>query len=408
MRVAGISWVLWLFPIFRERSFRWFWSSNFLISLVMSMEKLAQGWLVLETTDSAFWVGAVAGLMGLGQVSFGAIGGVIADRFDRRQSLSVTLFLRGCTALSMGALVFAGHASLIPILAIAFLQGAVQGVSMPANNSLIYDLAGRERLVNAIVARMMALSLSAIPGALFAGLLISQVGVAWCYLVVAVFAYLSIFPLLAVPAGRHGPENQLQSFARNLREGIAYVLSHPRLGALLVLSVLMETFGFSFHIILPVMARDVLGVDATGLGILSAAWNVGAFASILALAALRDFKYLGVLMIGAALGAGFVIFLFALSPWFGLSVGLSMLIGGVLFAYDVTMGSLLQLLSSDSMRGRVLGLYALTFGFTPLGGFIAGAIATLANPPFALGVGGVVIIVWTARLFGPMRRIRRD
>ena len=168
----------------------------------------------------------------------------------------------------------------------------------------------------------------------------------------------------------------------------------------------METFGFSFHIILPVMARDVLGVDATGLGVLSASWNVGAFASILGLAVLRDFKYLGVLMIGAASGAGIVIILFAVSPWFAVSVGLSMLIGGVLFAYDVTMGSLLQLLSSDAMRGRVLGLYSLTFGFTPLGGFIAGAIAAAVNPPFALGVSGMVIIVWTARLFGPMRRIR--
>jgi len=400
--------VLWLFPIFRDRSFRWLWFSNFLVSLVMSMEKLAQGWLVLETTDSAFWVGAVAGLMGLGQVGFGAIGGVIADRFDRRLSLSITLFLRGCTAFSMGALVFLGQASLIPILTIAFVQGAIQGVSMPTNNSLIYDLAGRERLVNATVARMMALSLSAIPGALFAGLLISQTSVAWCYFVVAIFAYLSIIPLLAVRSGRTVLGSQIQSFARNLREGIAYVLRHPRLGPLLVLSVLMETFGFSFHIILPVMARDVLGVDATGLGVLSASWNVGAFASILGLAVLRDFKYLGVLMIGAASGAGFVIILFAFSPWFAVSVGLSMLIGGVLFAYDVTMGSLLQLLSSDAMRGRVLGLYSLTFGFTPLGGFIAGAIAAAMNPPFALGVSGMVIIVWTARLFGPMRRIRRE
>ena len=91
------------------------------------MEKLAQGWLVLETTASAFWVGAVAGLMGLGQVGFGEIGGVIADRFDRRQSLSITLFLRGCTAFSMGALVFSVQASLVPILAIAFVQGAMKG-----------------------------------------------------------------------------------------------------------------------------------------------------------------------------------------------------------------------------------------------------------------------------------------
>ena len=109
-----------------------------------------------------------------------------------------------------------------------------------------------------------------------------------------------------------------------------------------------------------------------------------------------------------AAGAGLSLLFFALSPWFLLSVGMAALIGATLFAYDVTMASLLQLLSSDAMRGRVLGLYALTFGFTPGGGFIAGVVATAMNPPFAVGMGGSIILVWVLRVWSSVRHYRRD
>ena len=399
--------LLRIFPVFANPGFRWLWASNAAASLGMSMEMLAQGWLVLETTGSAFWVGAVAGLQGVGQVGFGALGGVIADRFDRRYGLMISLFLRGCVALLLGLAVVTNNLSLGMILGAAFVQGILQAVNLPANNALIYDVAGRARLLNAIAARMMAFSLARIPGSLLAGLLISQAGVGWCYLVVAGGMYAGTLPLVRVPRGQRAVPSQA-SLWRTLEEGVRYALGNRRVGSLLLLSLLMEAFGFSFHIMLPVMARDVLEVGPTGLGILSAAWSVGALVSLFVLTALQEYRALGAFMAVTAAGAGLSLLLFALSPWFLLSVGLAALIGATLFAYDVTMASLLQLLSSDAMRGRVLGLYGLTFGFTPGGGFIAGVVATAMNPPFAVGMGGTIILVWVLRVWSSVRRYRRD
>ena len=401
------SFLLRLFPVFDNPGFRWLWASNVAASLGMSMEMLAQGWLVLDTTDSALWVGVVAGLQGVGQVSFGALGGVIADRFDRRHGLMASLFLRGCVALLLGIAVVTDNLNLGMLLGAALVQGILQSVNLPTNNALIYDVAGRARLLNATAARMMAFSLARIPGSLLAGLLISQAGVGWCYLVLAGGMFTGALPLVRVPRGQRAAPSQA-SLWRTLEEGVRYALGNRRVGSLLFLSLLMEAFGFSFHIMLPVMARDVLGVGATGLGVLSAAWSVGALVSLLILAALQDYKALGAFMAVTAAGAGLSLLLFALSPWFLLSVGLAALIGSTLFTYDVTMASLLQLLSSDAMRGRVLGLYGLTFGFTPGGGFIAGVVATVMNPPFAVGMGGTIILVWVLRIWSSVRRYRRD
>ena len=141
----------------------------------------------------------------------------------------------------------------------------------------------------------------------------------------------------------------------------------------------MEAFGFSHFVMMPVMARDVLEVGPTGLGYLSAASGVGSALSTIAIASLGDFRRKGILLTITALAAGISLILFALSPWFILSLFLVALAGGTLMAYDVTMATMLQLLSDDSMRGRVLGIYGLTFGFTPVGGLLAGSIAAISS-----------------------------
>jgi MFS family permease len=126
--------------------------------------------------------------------------------------------------------------------------------------------------------------------------------------------------------------------------------------------------------------------------------------STITVAGLGDFREKSNLLIFTALGAGIAILLFAFSPWFLMSLVFSALVGAALMSYDATMGALLQLLSTDEVRGRVLGLYGLTFGFTPLGGFIAGAIASVFTTPLAVGLGGVAIITYVLSVHGFLRR----
>lgn len=395
-----------LFRAFGSPQFRWLWGNTVFTSMGLSMRMLAMGWLVLTLTDSPFWVGLAAGLQGLGLVLFGTLGGVLVDRLDRRRVLVLVQVVNGTLALTIGLLVLTGQIALWHILVIASFQGVLQAIHMPAINALIYQTVGPYRLLNAMAARMLALNLMRIVGSAIAGALISNFGIASCYLVVAASTYTAPVLLLFMRGTYRSPAKP-EPFWRVAGEGIKYAWASHSVRLLLFMSMLMELFGFSYMIMLPVMARDVLDVGASGLGFLSAAGGIGAMVSTLVVAGMGDFKNKDGLLVTNAAAAGVFLLLFAISPWYLVSLGLVAVVGASLMAYDVTMGTLLQLLSSDAVRGRVLGLYGLTFGFTSVGGFLAGVIATAASAPFAIGVGGVIIVVYVLRVLGPVRRIRK-
>jgi len=308
--------------------------------------------------------------------------------------------------LLMGVLVQTGHVALWHLLSVAFLQGLLMAVQMPAGNTLIYLVVGPHRLLNAMAARMLAFNSTRIAGSVVAGALISKFGVGSCYLFAAGSMGLSPTLLLFVK-GTFRASAEREPFWRAASGGIKYAWANGSLRTLLFMSVLMEAFGFSYNVMLPVMARDVLKVGASGLGYLSAASGAGAMVSTVIIAGLGDFKSKGALLVASAGVAGVAILLFAVSPWFLVSLGVVAGIGGALMAYDATMGTLLQLLSSDAVRGRVLGLYGLTFGFTPLGGLLSGTVATLASAPVGIGLGGIAIVAFVLGRGRKLARPRR-
>ena len=367
----------------------------------MAVRMLAQGWLVLDMTDSPFWVGLVVGLQGVGLVGFGAFGGVLVDRLDRRMALLSVQLAGGTTALAVGLLAVTGNIVLWHMVVAALIQGLLQAVQMPASNTLVYQVVGREKLLNAMAARLMVFNITRIIGSLIAGALITSVSIGSCYLLSAGSSFVAA-PLLLPLRGSYRPQTTRESFWRVLSGGVKYAWSSRSIRMLLLLSLLMELYGFSHMVMLPVMARDVLHVGATGLGFLSAAGGLGAMMSTLGVAALGDFKNKGMLLVVTAASAGVFILLFAASPWYPASLVLVAGVGASLMAYDATMGTLLQLLSTDAVRGRIMGLYGLTFGFTPVGGFLAGAIGTLVGVPFAIGLGGAIILAYVA---GTTRRV---
>ncbi len=376
--------------------FRWLWFNNLFFSIGRSMEMLALGWLVLIETDSPFWVGMVAGLRGLGQVSFGIFGGVIADRIDRRSGLILTQGVIAVIALVLGGSILAGLINLWVILFLSFLQGLFMAFNMPLNNSLIGDVVGMGRLLNAMSARLTAFNIARLIGSVLAGAIIANVGIAGCYIVLG---FISLFgTLLLIRVGKFNRiSSGTQPLLQNAREGVMFSIRSPRLRSLLLMSILMEMFGFSYHIMLPVIARDVLNVGASGLGFLAAAGGAGAMIGTIAVASLGDVKSKGFILVSTATFAGVFLICFALSPWMVVSLLLAGSIGATLMAYDANMATLLQLLSPEDMRGRIMGIYAFTFGFTPLGGFLGGVLATMFGAPFAVAVGGGVITLYALR-----------
>ncbi|MFC1935544.1 MFS transporter [Chloroflexota bacterium] len=394
-----------LFLAFEVSQYRWLWGNIVFSSMGQSTTMLVQGWLVLTLTDSPFWVGLAAGLRGLGVVVFGTFGGVLLDRLDRRKVLVFVQLSIGTVVLTVGLLVLAEQIALWHILISAFLLGVLHAVHGPARNALIYQAVGPHRLLNAMAGRTLAMNVTRIVGAVTAGVFISALGIASCYLFIAGSMYIAPVLLLFMRGAYQSPSKP-EPFWHAASEGISYAWANGQVRMLLLVSVLMETFGFSHHVMLPVMARDVLEVGASGLGFLAAASGAGAMVGTLAVAGLGDFRNKGGLLVSSAATAGLFLVLFALSPWYFVSLGLVTVVGASLMAYDVTMGTLLQLLSPDAMRGRVLGLYGLTYGFTPVGGFLAGIIATAISAPFAIGAGGVIIVAYVLRMLGPVGRIR--
>ena len=380
-----------LFAAIANRNYRWYWLGAGFSSMGMTIGMITQGWLVLDITNSPFWVGLVAGLMGMGHVGFGLIGGVVVDRWDKRKVLIAVQALSGLVALAVSLLIFSDRLELWHLAVSAVLQGVLMAVRLPSGNSLIYLMVGRKVILNALASQLIALNLSRIVGSVVAGTSIESLGVQYAYLFMAFSAWLGGLMVVMV-RGDYRSLGGVEPFWRSAVEGLRYAWSSAPIRSLLLMSVLMEMFGFSFLVMLPVMARDVLGVGATGLGYLSAVNAVGATVSTVIVAGLGDFKNKQVLLLLTAMGAGVSILLFALSPWFVVSLALSALVGAALMSYDATMGTMLQLLTTDAVRGRVLGLYGLTFGFTPLGGFIEGVIASVYSAPLAVGLGGAVIM----------------
>ena len=398
---AGLS---RLFLAFEVVQFRWLWSSILFSSMSMGVRMLAQGWLVLEITDSPFWVGLVAGVQGLGLVGFGAFGGTIVDRFDKRKVLAIVHFGSGSAAVLTGVLVITGDIELWHMLVFSLIQGLLMATQLPASNSLAYQLVGPQRLLNAMASRLVALNISRVIGSLVAGALISQYGVGTSYLFAGAASALGIGFLWFIK-GDFQTSSEREPFWQAISQGLKYIWGAKNIRRLLLLSLLMEAFGFSHFVMMPVMARDVLHVGAAGLGYLSAASGIGSTLSTIAVASLGDFKGIGALLTGTAIAAGVSLVLFAFSPWFAVSLVMVALAGGSLMAYDVTMSTMLQLLSYDEMRARVLGIYGLTFGFTPVGGFFAGTVAAALSASIAVAAGGIIIMVYVASIARSIVRI---
>ena len=394
-----------LFVSLSVRDFRWLWANNVMISLGIGIEMLAQGWLVLELTNSAFWVGAVAGMRGIGLVGFGALGGVLADRLNRRNSLAILQVSRGAAALVLGVLIITGNVELWHVLAIAAYQGVGQALTVPAGNALIYDAVGRDLLMNAVAARNASFSISRIASGVVFGVLFAQFGLGACYLAVAGTTAGGSVLLLGVRVGKP-IVNAGGSVWKDLVDGFAYASRNPAVRVLLVLSVLIEGFGFSHMVLLPVVARDVLGVGATGLGWLATAGGFGAIIGTLGVAGLGNYPAKGKIIALSCLVGAVSLILFALSPWFAAALLFTVVLNATLWSFDSTMGAVLQLIVPDAMRGRIIGLYSLTWGFTPVGGFLLGSVATATSAPFALSVGSLAILGYVGATYRLIARIQ--
>ena len=373
---------------------------------------IATGWLVLEVTDAPFWVGAVFGIEGLVLLAGGGLGGVVAARVERRRTLAAVQAALALVLVAIAALSALEVLRLWHLVAAAVLTGMARCLHLPLSTGLLQRAAGQGQLMRAMGARQLTFNIGRMAGSALVGVTISALGFAVAFLLLAVIragaaAVLArLSPELGRPAPVTGPRPVFLDLVRQLR----YTLRVARVRAVFMMSMLMEMCVFSVSSMMPVLARDVLGVGAGALGVLTAAGSLGAIVFGMVMTATGELRSKGTVAMLACTLCGVALIGYALSRSFLLSVGIAVALGVGMTVYDVMLFTLVQVTVPSSRRDQSTGLLAQTFGLNPVGSTLAGAVAQVAGLPAALLAAGGIIVAYALAVLAPKRHLwdRRD
>jgi MFS family permease len=388
------------FPALRHRNFRLFFLGQATSLVGTWMQSVAQGWLVLQLTNSAYYVGVVSALGSLPVLLVSLPAGVFADRSNRRRVVVVTQALALVQALVLAGLIWMQRVELWHVAAAAVFLGLVNAVDIPTRQSLIFDLVGKDDLMNAIALNSSAFNAARIIGPAIGGILIGGIGIAACFFLNGVSYVAVIAGLLAMRLPAWSPPPLAGDGLARFREGARFILGDRATRALVLNTALLSIFGFPYLVLMPVFARDVLHVGAAGLGFLMASVGIGAVVAALGVAAFGPRLPKGRLLVWGGPAFGLAIAAFALTPWVPLAVAILVVSGGAMVANNAVTNTLLQTIVPDGLRGRVMGAYTFVFvGMAPLGAFQAGWLAGRVGVQTAVAASGLVCVLGSLALW---------
>ncbi len=378
------------FDALQERNFRWLWLSNLANSATFQMGTVAQGWLVYELTGSALALGWVSSGWSISTLLLSLFGGVIADRVEKRRLI---LLMRMAMVLNMAWLammITLGVVQVWHLMVSSLLSGVMMAFMMPAQITLVSDLVEKDTLLNAMSLSAIGMGLMGIVAASAAGLLIKNVGISGVYWVVVVLHLLSFGAISRLPR-REPSETARGSPWRELCQGIAYLRQDAVLTSLLALGVARVVLGLSYTTFMPKYASEVLHLDASGLGLLTGTPGIGGMVSALVLASLGNLRGKGKLMLVAGSILGVALCLFAQVRWLPAVLIFLALVGAMGNLCMVAIETLFQSVPSEEYRGRMMSVYMMSWGLSPLGTIPAGALADRMGVPAVVGMQGALL-----------------
>jgi MFS family permease len=390
MPVGGVTW-RHTFRALRHRNYRlFFWGQ--LVSLIGTwMQQTAMSWFVYQITNSKVLLGAVAAIGSAPMMLFSIWGGSLADLYPKRSIIVATQTAQMICAFLLAAGAWAGFATPLFIIVIAALNGVAMGFDMPARQAFTVEMTSREDLLNAISLNSSIVNGARVVGPSAAGLLIGAVGVATCFFLNGVTFIAVIAGLLMMRLPPFKRPAHVVSAGEHAWNGIVYSMKHQRVRTILLLFLAVGVFGWSYAVLMPAFARDVLGRGANGYGVLMSASGTGALIGALVVATYghlftpRRLALSGVWLFSIAL------FAFSLSRNFYLALAFLLVAGFGMLLFFSTSNTVLQTIVPDEMRGRVMGVWSLVFGaMIPLGSLEAGAVAHWLGTPFALALGAII------------------
>jgi MFS family permease len=367
---------------------------------------VSSGWLVLELTDSPLSLGLFWAVRSSPNLLFGMVGGATADKMDRRRLLMICYSLYAVCGFLFGFLIVYGIIQLYHAIALIFIRGIIRTFENPSRQSFIVDIVGRGNAMNGISLNAVGMRGIGIVGAALAGLIIDFFGKEWPFFVLAGLFMISILLLASIRRVEIKRVAQELSVWKNLTEGIQIVRQNKIVLALMLMAATCEMFGFSFPVLVPVFARDVLKVGAVGNGMINAFRSSGGLVASLALASLGDFRHKGKLLLGMFLMFGVGLILYANSPVYALALFFIGIVGVSAAGHDAMSQILLQLNVSEEQRGRAMGIWQLSIGFGVIGSMTLGTLAEVYGAPFAQSIFGGVMVIIVALMYAWVPRLK--
>jgi MFS family permease len=387
---------------FTYRDFRVQWIGACTSSIGTWMQIVAQNWLVYSLTQSPFYLGLDAFLQQLPIILFSLIGGVFADRYDRRRTLLMSQIVQMSTSAALALLMFFQVVEIWQILALSFVTGCAQSFGGPAYQSLIPSLVDKKDLPNAVALNSIQFNVARVLGPLAFGVInwafqkygYSEPQAMNACFVLNALSFVVVINTLMMLRVKHIPPAKSGKMQDELKSGLSYVRYHANLTALIVLAAATTFLGFAVLTFLPIFTKQIFHEDANTFAHLMAFSGAGSIVGALIVAWLGKFPKMGWTALIVQAIYGLLIIAFAVSRVLWLSDILLFLTGAALMVVFSTVTSLVQMTAPNEMRGRVMSIYMLAFrGGMPLGSLVSGWLATFLGAPVVIGINGVLLVV---------------
>ncbi len=379
--------------------YRLFFGGSMISNIGMWMQQVAQGWLVVTLTSSEFLVGLVAFCAMAPSLFLALFGGVLADRFDKRRLLIAAQVVPTVLVTMLATLVYTEKVQLWHVMVISAGLGTTMALSAPSWQAIIPEIVGKKNLMNAIALNSAQFNLTRIIGPSLGGILIRYIGIAGCYYLNAlsyVFFLVAMIFIRPKHAARLRQAPEVGVFS-SMGAALRYAWGHPVIRIMLILAAVQTIFLFPYTTLLPVFAKDILKLGATGYSVLLTAAGAGAFVGALMLTFRSQVESKGRLMLFCQVVFAIGVIVFAISPRIEISIAALFFVGWALVTFLATGNTLVQTIVPDELRGRVMSIWMLAgFGLMPIGSLQAGAVAALVSPSFALIAGAAITLIVTA------------
>lgn len=399
--------ILRAFPALKYPNYRLYFGGQ-LVSLIGTwLQTVAQGYLVYELTKSAFWVGLIGALQTLPVLMFALLGGVIVDRFRKRDVLYITQIGQMILAFVLGLLTLSGVVDKYHIAILSFFLGVFTAIDMPARQTFMHKMVGKQHLSSAISLSAGIFNGARILGPASAGILISFVGTGGAFIINGISFIAVIYALWLMKVHEEVTIDHLHP-VQAIKEGLAYAFSHKIIRPILLLAAVNSVFGWSYITIMPVIARDVFNEGAQGLGYLQAAAGAGAVAGAVLVSALSRRLPARYFILGGTLMFSLAVMTFSFTSTLYVGMAVLMFAGfGLLSAFSMS-NTTVQTQAADDIRGRIMSIYTFMFvGMAPFGSIWIGVLADQLGVMNALRINATIMIVSLTIFYVTQKQIRR-